>query len=306
MSWFVSIGGFLASLWLSYQFFPFRGDESGSVSLSRFVVTGVGTTLAIVVAVQLSRRRTLAATDSGGDEHRSQDRQPQPSGDQGRLPADWSIALANNGFDPSDVVELVGRAYGAGRGAVFPDRKDVFRAFALTPLADVRVVIIGQDPYPTRGEADGLAFSVQRGGSMRRSLRRVLDNIEADPLVHFARPANGDLTRWAQQGVLLLNSALTVREGAAGSDLAIWSRFTRTVLDVVGQKVEPVVFMLWGDHANELVDQVRPPSRHLLLRSTHPRREEASTYPRFADTRPFSTANDFLVGAHRGAVDWSL
>lgn len=308
MSWVVTIGGFLASLWLSYLIFPFRGDEPGSTGFSRFVVTGIGTAIAAAIAFQIDKRRTAVAAEEAvaADLATRSERPPRDTRLRVHLPADWSRALEESGVTPSDVQDILARAY-AAPGTVFPDPSAVFRAFDLTPLADVRVVIVGQDPYPTRSEADGLAFSVRQGAPARYSLRRIFDNLIADPRVTFDLPSSGgDLSNWARNGVLLLNASLTVREGQAGSDATIWSHFTASALQVVAQKAEPVVFMLWGDKANELVDRVGVLSHHKVLRSTHPRREEESAYPRFADTRQFSVANDFLLQTGRGSVDWRL
>lgn len=224
------------------------------------------------------------------------------------LPGDWSGSLARKGLGNSEVQEILTRAYATWQpGEILPDRRRVFRAFELTPLHSVKVVVLGQDPYPTRGQADGLAFSVQPGTSAPYSLARVFSNLESDNAASFTRPSGGDLTQWAQHGVLLLNAALTVREDAPGSHSDYWRGFTRGVLEVVNEKIDPVVFLLWGADAIALADTVRiNESKHRVIRSTHPRREESSRYPRFADTRPFSEANQFLRSRGRDEVDWAL
>lgn len=241
-------------------------------------------------------------------ENQQQATTPRSSSSESLLPSDWSAALASMGLSDFDLQATLARAYGNGHpGTVLPDRRKVFRPFALTPLRSVRVVVLGQDPYPTPGRPDGLAFSVQPGVSAPNSLTRIFSNLETDSALHFSRPSNGNLTRWANNGVLLLNAALTVREDAPGSHRDFWKHFTYLVLKVINEKTDPVVFILLGDHANALADAVPiNQSRHLVIRSTHPRRDESSRYPRFAESRPFSDANNFLLSRGRGAVDWTL
>lgn len=233
------------------------------------------------------------------------------SGDSdGLLPDDWCSALARRGLGSDELRDILTHAYRPGSwptSETLPERRQVFRAFNLTPLHKVKVVVIGQDPYPSRGIADGLAFSAQPGVPLPHSLERVFSNLESDSALQFSRPDGGDLAPWAQQGVLLLNSALTVLENSPGSQSSIWEPFTRSVLETVNEKFDPVVFLLWGDNANKLADEVPiNEGRHRVIRSTHPRREEASRYPRFANTHPFSEANRFLRSHGRDEVDWSL
>lgn len=226
------------------------------------------------------------------------------------LPNDWSSVLASRGLDAEALHDLLHRAYTKDSylpAEVFPERQRVFRALNLTPLDSVKVVVIGQDPYPTPGHADGLAFSVRPGMRIPYSLSRVFSNLESDSAVCFSRPQSGDLTRWARQGVLLLNAALTTREHAPNSHRRIWDAFTRRVLEAVNDKTDPVVFLLWGDDANHLADSLPiNEARHRVIRSTHPRREEDSQYRRFSETRPFSEANSFLRSHGRREVDWTL
>lgn len=170
----------------------------------------------------------------------------------------------------------------------------------------MQVVIVGQDPYLDAGKANGLAFSVRRGVPVPYSLSRIFDNLEKDTFIHFDRPDHGDLRAWARQGVLLLNSSLTV--SADGSKHSReWASFVEAVLSVVNESAGPTVFLLWGDDANDLADRVGiDENRHLLVRSTHPRREQGSRYSRFSDTNPFSAANQFLIPRWRGPIDWNL
>ncbi|WP_297081131.1 uracil-DNA glycosylase [uncultured Demequina sp.] len=225
-----------------------------------------------------------------------------------RLPDDWSRALASRGLSRAEIDRTVDGAYRAAPGRVYPEPHEIFRAFDLTPLDAVKVVIVGQDPYPEGRSACGLAFSVPRGVRVPYSLGRVYSRMEAelDPGA-FTRPEHGDLTAWARNGVLLLNSALTAIGGKPGSQIADWARFTRTVLEVVNQRSAPVVFMLWGDEAIALGDGIPLDEvRHKVYRSTHPRREEPSRFPRFAGTAQFIGANAFLESKGRGQVNWAL
>ncbi|GGD60589.1 uracil-DNA glycosylase [Erythrobacter arachoides] len=192
----------------------------------------------------------------------------------------------------------------AGR-TVYPPRADRFRALALTPLDRVKVVILGQDPYHGPGQAMGLAFSVPAGVKPPPSLVNIFKELEAD--CGIARPAHGDLSGWARQGVLLLNTALTVEAGKAGSHArAGWAAVTDAVVQAVAAREEPSVFILWGSHAQAKAARVAGlrAGPHLRIESPHP--SPLSAYRGFFGSRPFSRANDFL-GAHgRGGVDWAL
>jgi uracil-DNA glycosylase len=225
-----------------------------------------------------------------------------------RLQRDWAYVISQQGVETSELRDLVDGIYrSAPPETVRPERRDVFRAFDLTSLHDLRVVILGQDPYPGKGQADGLAFSVRHGVAIPHSLDRVFANLAADSQLAFQRPGIGDLSAWARQGVLLLNTALTHQEqGQSHRDL--WRPFTRSVLEYINERRSHIVFLLWGDDANDLADEVGlDPTRHRLIRSTHPRREEPSArYPRFAATRPFSEANAQLQSWGRMSIDWTL
>lgn len=152
-----------------------------------------------------------------------------------------------------------------------PARRDVFRALHLTPLEKVRVVILGQDPCPSPDVADGLALSVPAPLSAPRSLRTIYRNLEGDPSLGSAKPLMGDLTPWATNGVLLLNTALTVSQGIPGSHARRWATFTDAVLQAVAEEREHVAFLLWGSHAIRKAASVpiqEPP--HKMIRSAHP------------------------------------
>ncbi|MBT8388231.1 MAG: uracil-DNA glycosylase [Altererythrobacter sp.] len=192
---------------------------------------------------------------------------------------------------------------GAGK-AIFPPRGERLAALAMTPLDRVRVVILGQDPYHGPGQAHGLSFSVRDGVKLPPSLRNIYQEIEAD--LGAAPPASGDLTRWAKQGVLLLNNTLTVESGQAGSHAGRgWDAITDAcVAAVVGQGL-PTVFILWGSHAQKKAGRVRglgAGDHHLIIKSPHP--SPLSAHRGFFGSRPFSQANAFLVRHGRGAIDW--
>ena len=185
---------------------------------------------------------------------------------------------------------------------IFPRGSDWFRALDLTPLDQVRVVILGQDPYHGAGQAHGLCFSVRPGTRTPPSLVNIYKEMEADLGVPPAR--HGFLEHWAKQGVLLLNSVLTVEMGQAASHREKgWERFTDAVIRLVNARPEPVVFMLWGSYAQKkaaFVDQ----SRHLVLKAAHP--SPLSAHNGFFGCRHFSRANAFLEAHGLAPIDWSL
>lgn len=189
-----------------------------------------------------------------------------------------------------------------GRHTVFPPEDEVFAALHLTPYADVKAVILGQDPYHGPGQAHGLCFSVRDGVEVPPSLANILTELESD--LGCPRPAHGNLEHWAEQGVLLLNATLTVRaRQAASHQKKGWETFTDRVIEVVSAKTEPVVFILWGAAARRkkaLVDA----ARHVVVESPHP--SPLSAHRGFFGSRPFSRANEALVAAGREPVDWCL
>lgn len=190
---------------------------------------------------------------------------------------------------------------------MFPERASVFRAFHLTPLDGVRAVILGQDPYPRPGQAHGLAFSVQVGKPTPRSLNTIYTNLEDDPEIQFSRPSHGNLTAWAENGVLLLNTALTVTEGDPGSHIRRWKHFTDLVLQVINDNCAHVAFLLWGVPAVRQATSIPiadPP--HKVFRLAHPAARSNSHERRFKTCRPFSEANDFLTDNGLEAVTWDL
>jgi uracil-DNA glycosylase len=188
------------------------------------------------------------------------------------------------------------------RHTVYPPHDEVFAALHLTPHAEVKVLILGQDPYHGPGQAHGLCFSVRDGVDVPPSLVNIHTELEAD--LGCSRPGHGNLEHWARQGVLLLNTTLTVRaRQAASHQRKGWERFTDRVIEVVNAKPERVVFVLWGSAARRktaLVDT----SRHVVIESPHP--SPLSAHKGFFGTRPFSRANAALVEAGRSPVDWCI
>lgn len=186
---------------------------------------------------------------------------------------------------------------------VFPPADLVFNALRLTPFDEVKVVILGQDPYHNIGQAHGLSFSVPAGIPHPPSLRNIFAELVTD-IPGFEVPVSGDLTRWAQQGVLLLNATLTVRAHEAGSHQRRgWEDFTDHIIREISQRLEHVVFILWGSYAQkkaQLVDS----SKHLVLRSVHP--SPLSVYRGFFGSKPFSQANHYLQANGRKPIDWRL
>jgi uracil-DNA glycosylase len=188
------------------------------------------------------------------------------------------------------------------RTTVYPPKDEVFAALHLTPFSEVKVVILGQDPYHGRDQAHGLCFSVRQGVPPPPSLQNIFKEMESD--LGLQPPSHGCLDGWARQGVLLLNASLTVRAGKAASHQGKgWETFTDEVLRAVNDKPERVVFVLWGASARRkkaLVDT----SRHVIIESPHPSPLSASNG--FFGSRPFSRANAALVEAGREPVDWTI
>ena len=186
------------------------------------------------------------------------------------------------------------------RAPVYPPAADVFAALHLTPYAATRVVLLGQDPYHGPGQAHGLCFSVRRGVPPPPSLVNVFKELQSD--LGIAPPGHGNLEAWARQGVLMLNTCLTVRGGAAGSHHGKgWETFTDEVLRRVNDKEHPVVFLLWGAPARKkkvLIDL----ERHVVIESPHP--SPLSAHSGFFGSRPFSRANAALTAAGLTPVDW--
>ena len=192
-----------------------------------------------------------------------------------------------------------------GGAVVYPP--EPFRALALTALAEVRVVILGQDPYHGPGQAEGLAFSVAPGVKLPPSLRNIFKELQRS--LGVPMPADGSLVRWARQGVLLLNTSLTVEDGQPASHARWgWETLTDQLVALVAAQARPVVFMLWGGHAQtkaSLIGQAAPDGRHLVLQANHPSPLSALRPPQpFIGCDHFRQAQDFLSSHGSKAVDW--
>jgi uracil-DNA glycosylase len=187
---------------------------------------------------------------------------------------------------------------------ILPPKKNIFNAFFWCSPQKVSVVIIGQDPYPTPGHANGLSFSVNKGVTIPASLRNIFKNLEQDPNVIFtSSPTHGDLTSWCKQGVLLLNSELTTIERRPDSHQGLWNQITNFVVEHVSEYNKGVVFMLWGNKAQAKENYIRKRDTHLILKSHHPSPQVQNS--NFIKNGHFSSANEFLVQNGQYAIDWS-
>lgn len=184
--------------------------------------------------------------------------------------------------------------------SVLPEVSNIMRALDKTPLDSVKVCILGQDPYPTKGHANGLAFSVNKNVSpLPKSLQNIYKELYTD--VGVTR-CSGDLTDWAEQGVLLLNTTLTVIEGEANSHSNIgWSKLTDEVVKTLSKNKEGLVFILWGKQA-QAKEYMIDAAKHLVLKSAHP--SPLSAYRGFFGSKPFSKTNDYLKGRRNTPIDW--
>ena len=222
-----------------------------------------------------------------------------------RLEPGWKAALAAE-FDAPYMAEL--RSFlvaerTAGK-RIFPPAADWFAALNMTPLDQVRIVILGQDPYHGAGQAHGLCFSVRHGIRIPPSLVNIYKELAAD--LGVPRPEHGNLEHWASQGVLLLNSVLTVEEGRAAAHQGKgWERFTDAVIRTLAEGNQPTAFILWGGYAQKkagFVDKCNQDGRHLVLKSAHP--SPLSAHNGFFGSRPFSAVNAWLFAAGCTQIEW--
>ncbi|MFN7252033.1 MAG: uracil-DNA glycosylase [Anaerobacillus sp.] len=184
----------------------------------------------------------------------------------------------------------------------FPDQRDIFNALNYTAYKHTKVVILGQDPYHGKGQAHGLSFSVQPGVKQPPSLKNIFKELETD-LGHPV-PNHGYLQSWADHGVLLLNTVLTVREGQPNSHKGIgWEKFTDKVISLLNDRQQPVVFILWGKHASQKKELILAP-QHFIIESPHP--SPFSAHRGFFGSRPFSRVNQFLQSIHCSEIDWEI
>ena len=217
-----------------------------------------------------------------------------------KIEQSWK-ALLQEEFDKpyfAELTEFVRAEYKSYR--IYPPGSQIFNAFNLCPFDKVKVVIIGQDPYHGPGQAHGLCFSVNDGVPFPPSLRNIFKEINADTGAPI--PQSGNLTRWATQGVLLLNATLTVREHSAGSHQRRgWETFTDSVIRIISEQKSNVVFILWGAYAQSKASLIDS-SRHLVLRSVNP--SPLSAHAGFFGNHHFSLANDYLVRNGLTSIDW--
>ena len=186
--------------------------------------------------------------------------------------------------------------------SVYPDDADVLNSLNITPLTQTRVVILGQDPYHGPGQAHGLAFSVRRGVKIPPSLANIFKELTDD--IGIETPTHGCLEHWAQQGVLLLNTTLTVRLNCAGSHSGRgWETFTDTIIAALGDSQRTIVFVLWGNSARQKRNLIKG-RQHTVIESAHP--SPLSAYRGFFGSRPFSAINRALIASGSDAIDWRI
>lgn len=217
-----------------------------------------------------------------------------------KIAEDWKALLADE-FEQPYFAELVGfvrEEYGSRQ--IFPRGANIFRAFDKCPFDKLKVVIIGQDPYHGESQANGLCFSVNDGVQFPPSLRNIFQEVESDTGAPV--PTSGNLDRWAEQGVLLLNSVLTVRAHEAASHAGRgWERFTDAVVREIAARREGVVYMLWGSYAQRK-GAIADPARNCILKAVHP--SPLSAYRGFFGCRHFSQANNYLVAHGKDPIVW--
>ncbi len=215
---------------------------------------------------------------------------------------DWAPALSQEYRKPyyKELFDFVGREYATHE--IFPPGDDIFNAFHLTPLSDVKCVIIGQDPYHNTGQAHGLCFSVKPDVDIPPSLDNIYKELQTDLGCYI--PNNGYLVKWAKQGVLMLNSVLTVRAHQAASHQGKgWEQFTDAAIKVVNEQDRPIVFLLWGSFAQKKAEMLTNP-KHLILKAPHP--SPLSAYRGFFGCRHFSKTNEFLIANGIKPIDWQI
>lgn len=220
-----------------------------------------------------------------------------------RIDPSWRSELAEEWEKPyfSALTDFVRHEYRAGTAPIYPPAGKIFAAFDSCPFNDVKVVILGQDPYHGPGQANGLCFSVNSGVALPPSLVNIFKEVK-DDLGLAEAPVDGDLSRWARQGVLLLNSTLTVEAHRAASHQGRgWETFTDAVVHRLNDDRDGLVFILWGSYAikkGAFIDR----SRHMVIESAHP--SPLSAYRGFFGSRPFSRANEYLVEHGKTPIDW--
>ena len=225
------------------------------------------------------------------------------------LPPAWK-GLFSESYREADfqiLAEEITRRY--DQETVFPSPENVFRALELVSPEAVKIIVVGQDPYPTPGNAHGLSFSVDRTAKIPASLKTIFQELERS-IDGWVKPTSGDLQPWATQGVLLLNSILTVRSREPLSHMGLgWEKFTRAVLQHAQARASFIVFILWGAKAAAIADPIIDPAKHFVIRGSHPSRMAQNRMPpdrKFVGNNHFVEANRLLVSKGRSPVDWRL
>ncbi|MBE6496053.1 MAG: uracil-DNA glycosylase [Methanobrevibacter thaueri] len=215
---------------------------------------------------------------------------------------DWDLALSEE-FNKDyflNIKDFIDAEYSSK--TIYPPYDDIFNAFKLTPLSDVKVVILGQDPYHEEGQAHGLAFSTPDGRPIPRSLSNIFKEINAE--YDYPIPSSGCLEKWARQGVFLLNTVLTVEEGNANShNKCGWQTFTDKVISILNKQSQPIVFMLWGKQAEKKKELITN-ENHLVLITSHP--SPFSARRGFFGCDHFKKANEYLTKNNKKEIDWRL
>lgn len=215
--------------------------------------------------------------------------------------SNWKEFIYNTDFSKPNLAEIQARLNQATQGCnVYPPQEQIFSAFDKTPLDQVRVVILGQDPYHEANQANGLAFSVNSGTKTPPSLRNIFKELK-DDLGEDLR-TNTDLSDWAEQGVLLLNTSLTVIEGQANSMARLWEPFTDAIIQLLNKQEHPIVFVLWGNNARKK-KSIIDVSRHYVIESAHP--SPLSANRGFFGSKPFSKTNQILKRLGENEICWA-
>ncbi len=219
-----------------------------------------------------------------------------------KLDKSWENELSSE-FDKNYMLELKSFLINEQKQYItYPKNRDIFNAFSLTPFDNLKVVILGQDPYHGENQAHGLSFSVNKGVAIPPSLANIFKELNND--LGFIISSNGDLSKWAKQGVLLLNVVLTVRKNEANSHAGYgWEIFTDEVIKIINNKKENIVFILWGAYAQKKAKFIDN-KRHFIVKSPHP--SPLSSYRGFFNSKPFSRTNSFLKSKNIDVIDWEL
>lgn len=215
---------------------------------------------------------------------------------------DWNTMLEDEFHKPYylDLQAFLKEEY--NEKVIYPEKEDIFNAFRYTPFKEVKAVILGQDPYHGQGQAHGLSFSVQPDVRIPPSLKNIFKELESD--IGYRQPNNGYLKKWAEQGVLMLNTVLTVRAGEAHSHRNKgWEIFTDKVITLLNEREKPIIFILWGRPAQEKIQLINT-EKHKIIMSPHP--SPFAARKGFFGSKPFSKTNEFLRQAGEEPIDWQI